>query len=203
MAIRSRLRGFGLALVLAGAAGLAGAQAPAAEPPRWVLDAERTFVHWEVLHFGTSTMRGRFGPVPGELRWDPASGRGRLGLVIDTTTLSTGLGIFDARLKRDDLLDTAAHPQAFFTAGSLVLRPGATTSQEVRGELTLKGQSAPLALRALRFGCRPAAGAEPEVCGGDFEARFERSAFGMSFGLPFIGDTVRLLVQVEARRAPG
>jgi polyisoprenoid-binding protein YceI len=199
-AIRFGLRGVGLALALANATGLAVAQTAAAELPRWVLDAERSFVHWELLHFNTSTMRGRFGPVQGELRYDPRSGRGSLGLVIDTTTQSTGLAIFDARIRRDDLLDTAAFPQAFFSVGSFRLQPGNPGPQELRGEFTLKGQSAPLALRTIRFACRSASTAGPEVCGGDFEARFERSAFGISFGLPFVADTVRLLVQVEARR---
>lgn len=171
--------------------------------PRWVLDADRSWVHWEIVHFGTSTMRGRIGPVRGDVLWDRSSGQGRLGLVIDTTTLDTGLKIFDARIRRDDLLATEAHPQAFFSAGNFRLRADGAPGQEIRGEFTLKGQSAPLALRSLRFACRPGASAgESEVCGGDFEATFNRSEFGMSFGLPFVADAVRLVIQVEARRAP-
>jgi polyisoprenoid-binding protein YceI len=189
-------------LLLAAALALpAQAQGTAASLPRWTLDADRSWVHWEIVHFGTSTMRGRFGPVRGEVLWDRASGQGRLGLVIDTTTLDTGLKIFDARIRRDDLLATEAHPQAFFSSGSFRLRTDALGKQELRGEFTLKGTSAPLALRALRFGCRPATAGEAEVCGGDFEATFNRSEFGLSFGLPFVADAVRLVVQVEARRA--
>ena len=39
-----------------------------------------------------------------------------------------------------------------------------------------------------------------EVCGGDFEAELSRGTFGMSFGLPFVADRVRLKIQVEAVR---
>jgi polyisoprenoid-binding protein YceI len=39
-----------------------------------------------------------------------------------------------------------------------------------------------------------------EVCGGDFEAEFERSAFGIVFGSPFVADRVRLVIQVEGIR---
>ena len=176
--------------------------AQASELPRYTLDSERSFVHWEVVHFSTSTMRGRFGPLAGEVRYDPASGRGSLGLVIDTTTLSTGFRIFDSRLRQPDLFSTEAYPQAFFSAGAFRLVPGSAAPQELRGEVTIKGSSAPLALRAIRFSCRPATATTAEVCGGDFEAQLLRSDFGMSFGLPFIADAVRLVIQVEARREP-
>jgi polyisoprenoid-binding protein YceI len=190
-------------LLLAAALALpAQAEGTAAALPRWALDPDRSWVHWEIVHFGTSTMRGRFGPVRGEVLWDRNSGHGRLGLVIDTTTLDTGLKIFDARIRREDLLATEGHPQAYFSSGAFRLRPDVPGPQELRGEFTLKGTSAPLGLRTLRFGCRPATSSQAEVCGGDFEASFNRSEFGMSFGLPFVADTVRLVIQVEAQRLP-
>ena len=51
---------------------------------------------------------------------------------------------------------------------------------------------------ARRFACRSDEGTE--VCGGDFEGELLRSDFGATFGLPFVADRVRLLVQVEGRR---
>jgi polyisoprenoid-binding protein YceI len=39
-----------------------------------------------------------------------------------------------------------------------------------------------------------------EVCGGDFEAELLRSDFGSTFGLPFVGNKVRLLISVEGIR---
>jgi polyisoprenoid-binding protein YceI len=75
---------------------------------------------------------------------------------------------------------------------------------EVRGEFTLRGVSQPLSLRAIRFACRPAApdegpSAGGEICGGDFEGEINRADFGATFGLPFIGSRVHLIVQVEGR----
>ena len=72
--------------------------------------------------------------------------------------------------------------------------------REVRGELTLRGTSRPLALRALRFRCYLNPLFRREVCGGDFEAELRRSEFGLDFALPVVGDRVRLLIQVEALR---
>jgi polyisoprenoid-binding protein YceI len=39
-----------------------------------------------------------------------------------------------------------------------------------------------------------------QVCGGDFEAEFDRSDFGITFGLPLVGNQVRLQISVEGRR---
>lgn len=68
----------------------------------------------------------------------------------------------------------------------------------VTGEFTLRGVGQPLRLVAQRFRCclQPLIGRE--VCGGDVEAEFNRSSLGITHSLPFMGDTVRLKIQVEA-----
>jgi polyisoprenoid-binding protein YceI len=172
------------------------AAAAQAQPVVYRLDPQHTFVHFEVLHFGTSTTRGRFGPVEGVVMLDRTRGAGELGLRIKTAGVSTGLGIFDARLREADLLDSAGHPEAFFVASTF--RFEGPRLAEVRGEFTLRGVSRALSLVARQFGCRP----EPtgEVCGGEFEAELRRSEFGATFGAPLVGDRVRLRVQVEGRR---
>ena len=180
-----------LALILV----LAAAPAPAA-PAIYVLDPEHTFVHFEVQHFGTSTSRGRFGPVTGEVTLDRAAGRGDLGLRITTANVDTGMAIFNARLRQADLLASSEFPEAFFVARNF--RFEGDRVAEVRGEFTFRGVSQPLSLRARHFGCRQDSGAE--VCGGDFEGELLRSDFGATYLLPLIGDRVRLTVQVEARR---
>jgi len=169
-----------------------------AEPLTYSLDPTRSFVHFEFLHFGTSTSRGRFGPVTGEVVLDRAAGRGELGLRIATASVDTGLAIFNARLRQADLLASEAYPEAFFVARNF--RFDGQRLVEVRGELTLRGVSQPLSLNAIRFACRQDAQRQVEVCGGDFEATINRSDFGASFGLPLVSDSVRLLVQVEGVR---
>ncbi|MBL8333481.1 MAG: YceI family protein [Rubrivivax sp.] len=108
---RGAVKAAGLALV----AGLV-AGAAAAAPVDYLFTPTHSFVHFEVLHFGASTLRGRFGPVPGELTLDPAAGRGRLALTIDLRTLDTGFRLLDARLRQPDLLDIGNQPQAWFVA---------------------------------------------------------------------------------------
>jgi polyisoprenoid-binding protein YceI len=174
-----------------------GAGTPAlAEPAAFRLDTERSFVHFEVLHFGTSTSSGRFGPVTGEVTLDRTAGRGEVGLRIDTAGVDTGLPVFNARLRQPDLLASTEYPEAYFVARNF--RFEGQRVVEVRGEFTLRGVSRPLSLHARHFACREDEG--NEVCGGDFTGEILRSDFGATYLLPFVADRVRLLVQVEGRR---
>ncbi len=180
------------------AAGALLAVAAGAAPVRYELDPETTFVHFEVLHFGTSTLRGRIGPVRGEVVLDRAAGSGELGLRVATAGVDTGMKILDARLRQGDLLDSGSSPEAFFVARRFRFEGDALA--EVRGEFTLRNVSVALSLKALRFACRQDAERGAEVCGGDFEGFVNRSDFGMTYLLPLVADRVRLVVQVEGVR---
>ncbi len=187
-------------LALPAALGLAGAMPAAAEPLTYRFDPAHSWVHFEVLHFGTSTIRGRIGPVIGSVTLDAAAGRGEVSLAVPTTSVSTGIGVFDARLREDDLLASTAHPVAWFVATRFQFDGERVVS--LRGEFTWRGVSQPLTLSALRYACRSdtTVAAPVQVCGGDFEGELLRSDFGATFGLPFVANRVRLVVQVEGRR---
>jgi polyisoprenoid-binding protein YceI len=172
----------------------------AAQPISYRFDPSHSFVHFEVMHFGTATLRGRFGPLDGLATLDLRAGKGQVSLSVPTQAVSTGLAVLDSRLRQDDLLDSTAYPQAYFVAERFVFE--GDTLREVRGEFTLRGTSRPLTLRAQRFACGTHPVLQRDWCGGDFEAELQRSDYGMTFGLPFVANRVRLLIQVEAIQAP-
>jgi len=172
----------------------------AAEPVVYWLDPAHSWVHFEVLHFGTSTIRGRIGPVRGSVTLDRAAGHGEVGLVVPTASVDTGVAVFNDRLRQDDLLASAAYPDAYFVSSKLSLQGDRVLA--LRGEFTWRGVSQPLTLTALRFACRQddAEGRRVEVCGGDFEGEVLRNEYGATFGLPLVANRVRLQVQVEGWR---
>jgi polyisoprenoid-binding protein YceI len=174
---------------------LGAAPSASAQPVTYTLLPDLSQVTFKVLHFGTSTTRGRFAGLTGEVVLDRSKGTGEVGLRINTASVDTGISFFNARLRQDDLLASTAHPEAFFVARNFKFDGDRVL--ELRGEFTWRGVSQPLSLRAVRFACRQVEGAEQ--CGGDFEGELLRSAFGATFGLPLVGDRVRLLVQAEAR----
>jgi polyisoprenoid-binding protein YceI len=188
-----------LTCALGAVAALALAAAAQAEPVRYRFDPTHTFVHFELTHFGTSTIRGRLGPLNGEVELDRAARRGRVQVEIDTSLASTGVSVLDARLKEGDMLSVQAHPKAYLVAERIEF-DDAGKVKSLRGEFTLRGVGMPLTLTALRFNCYTSPLFRREVCGGEFEGQFNRSAVGITHSLPFVSDTVRLLVQVEAMR---
>jgi polyisoprenoid-binding protein YceI len=160
----------------------------------FTLDPDHSFVHFEVQHFGTSTTRGRFGPVRGVVLLDRAAGRGELSLRIPTASVDTGIAVFNARLRQADLLASneitpkpSSWPHAFASKASTWPRCAASS------RCAASASPCPCMPRTL-----PAGRGHGEVCGGDFEGELLRSDFGASFGLPLVGDRVRLKVQVEA-----
>jgi polyisoprenoid-binding protein YceI len=167
------------------------------------LDPTHTTVHWEVVHMGTSTSRGRFESISGQAVFDPGQ-RLEVDIQIDTASVSTGIRPFDNVLKGSNFLAVTEHPRARFVAGDVRWGPTGLAPAELRGEITLRGRTQPLTLTAERWHCgnNPIFGRE--VCGGDFTAVLSRSAFGMGFASSMADDRVRLMVQVEAiRTEPG
>ena len=168
-----------------------------AAPVTYQLDPDHTFVTFEVLHFGTSTLRGRIGPVTGEVTVDRGARSGDLRLRIPVATVETGVRALDARLKQPDLLATIEYPEAYFVATRFRF-DAAGGVKEVRGEFTLRGVGEPLSLFARSFACRHDERLKRDVCGGDFVGDLQRHRFGANFGEPFVSDDVHLVVQVEA-----
>jgi polyisoprenoid-binding protein YceI len=164
----------------------------------YALDASHTRVHWEVRHFGTSTSRGRFDNVTGHLQRNADTGLGEVSISLATASVNTGVAPLDSVL-RGSYLASRENPQAYFVANGWRWQAGAPL--EVRGEFTLRGVSRPLVLRAPLLTCTTHPMLKREVCGADLEADLRRSDFGITDGLPFIGDRVHLLIQVEAIRS--
>ena len=179
-----------LALAAAGVANLAQAQTYNADPTH-------TFVNFEVKHYGTSTLRGRFDKKEGSVTIDRAAKTGKVDFTIDMTSVSTGVAPLDTHLKSKDFFNAAENPTAKFVGDKFAFDGSKLSS--VTGTLTMAGKSLPVTLTATNFNCYDNAMLKREVCGGDFETTIKRSDWGVSYGLTYgIPDNVRLLVQVEA-----
>ncbi|MEO8122723.1 MAG: YceI family protein [Burkholderiales bacterium] len=164
----------------------------------YVIDPTHTFVYFEAPAFGLSTQRGRFDRTRGEVEFDRLGRSASVEVRITTASLSTGVAALDLRLCAADMLDCNAHPQALFRATKFAFDSSGKPT-EVQGDLTLRGQTLPLTLRAQRFSCYPNLLLLREVCGGDFETALEPAAFGMAAGAASgLPKDIRLFIQVEA-----
>jgi polyisoprenoid-binding protein YceI len=172
----------------------------AAQPaPNFAIDPTHTFVNYEIGHFATTTNRGRFSTKDGTLFFDRVGRTGRIEVVMDISSVNTGVDFLNRQMQGKDFFNVAEHPTGSFASDRFVF-DGDKVS-EVHGKLTLLGKTHPVVLKAQRFGCYQSPLIKREVCGGDFEANIQRSLWGVSWGLTFgFEDNVRLLIQVEAIR---
>lgn len=185
--------------LIATAALAATATLAQATPATYAIDPTHTVATFEALHFGTSTNRGRLGRTAGTVVLDKVGKTGKVDLTIDLGTLSTGVGPFDSHLKGADFFDVANHPTARFVGERFVF--DGDKVKEVSGQLTLRGKTAPVTLKAVRFNCFDHPMLKREVCGGDFEAVVQRSVFGVNWGLQMgVADDTRVIIQAEAIR---
>ncbi|MFT7722649.1 MAG: YceI family protein [Roseateles sp.] len=180
-----------LTALLAAAAGAAQAQSAT-----YAIEPTHTQVYFEAKHFGTSTNRGRWDKKEGTVTLDKAAKTGKVELTLDMASISTGIGPFDGHLKGNDFFAAEQFPTAKFVGDKFTFDGDKVTS--VSGMLTLRDRTNPVTLTATSFNCYENPRLKREICGGDFEATLQRSQWGMTYGLPGIPDTVRLLIQVEA-----
>jgi polyisoprenoid-binding protein YceI len=178
------------------AAALCAAAAAQAEPASYAIEPTHTFVTFEVLHFGTSTSRGRFDRKEGMVEFDRAAKTGKVDVTIETDSINTGTAPFNSHLAGKDFFNAAEFPTARFVSERFAFNGDKLS--EVAGSLTLLGKTLPVVLKASHFNCYNHPRLKREVCGGDFETTIQRSQWGMNYGLPGIPDPIRLLVQVEA-----
>ncbi|HET6786597.1 MAG TPA: YceI family protein, partial [Aquabacterium sp.] len=160
------------------------------------IDPTHTFVTFEAKHFGTSTNRGRFDKKQGTVTLDKEAKTGKAEITIDMGSINTGTAPFDGHLKSKDFFNAEAFPTATFVGDKFVFDGDKVV--EVSGHLTMLGKRQSVTLKATGFGCYENPRLKREVCGGDFETTLQRDAYGMSYGLPFIPNDIKLVIQVEA-----
>ncbi|MEZ5645412.1 MAG: YceI family protein [Burkholderiaceae bacterium] len=181
--------------LLAAAATLA--TAGLAQAAEYQIDPNHTNVTWEQVHFGTSTNRGRWAKKSGTVQFDRAAKTGKVELTLDMDSVDTGVAPFNKHLKGDDFFAADKFPTATFVSDEFVF-DGDKVS-EVKGKLTLRGQTHPVTLKATRFNCFEHPSLKREICGGDFEATIKRSLWGVNWGLTMgVPDDTKLTIQAEA-----
>jgi len=162
----------------------------------YTVDPAHTYPHFSVSHLGFSTMQGRFDKSSGKVTLDRAAKTGSVDIAIEAASVSTGFAKRDEHLKSPDFFNAAEFPTITYKSSSMKFKGDAPAS--VEGNLTLLGVSKPVTLTIDAFKC----GAHPmnkkDVCGAGASGQFKRSDFGMKFGLPGVGDDIKLVFEVEA-----
>jgi polyisoprenoid-binding protein YceI len=187
-------------------AGAAGAQSDAltktptqVRSGTYVLDPAHGKITWSVDHMGFSTYVGQFTDVSATLNLDSANpSASKLDATVRTASAGTFSDGLDKHLKTADFFDVAKHPTATFRATSI--RPTDADSADIAGNLTLRGVTRPILIRAdfNQAGVNPLD--KIYSVGFDGHAKIKRSDFGINYGLPALGDEVTLHFEAEFKQ---
>lgn len=169
-----------------------------AESGVYKIDPAHTKAIWEAKHFGTSTNRGHWEKIDGEITLDKAAKSGKVDVTIDMSSINTGIAPFNNHLKGPDFFDVANHPTARFVGDQLKFDGDKVV--EVAGNMTIRGKTNPVVLKATSYNCYENPRLKREVCGGDFETVIKRSAYDVNWGLveKFTSDDIKVTIQAEA-----
>lgn len=165
----------------------------------YTIDPPHTYAHFSISHLGFSTMQGRFDKSSGKVTLDRAAKSGSMDIAIESASVSTGFAKRDEHLKSPDFFNAAEFPSITYKSSAVKFKGDVPAS--VEGNLTLMGVTKPVKLTIEAFKC----GADPmdplkqkQKCGAAASTQIKRSDFGIKFGLPAIGDDVKLVFEVEA-----
>lgn len=181
-------------LIIAFVASLSAGSACAVD--NYTIDPAHTYPSFEADHMGMSVWRGKFTKSSGSVSLDRAAKTGTLDIVIDTDSLDFGLAAMDKHAKSPDMFNVGKFPSATYKSKSFTFNGDKLVA--INGELTLLGVTKPVALTVNKFKCAMSPRLKREVCGADASAEFNRSDFGMNFGVPTFSPAVKLAIQVEA-----
>lgn len=169
-----------------------------AAPEKFDLDATHTFPSFEVNHMGFSVMRGFFQETSGSMELDREAKTGKLAAVIQTNSIIAGQQALIDRLKGGEFFNTAEFPTATVKIDNFKFEGDKPV--EAQGKLTLLGISKSITLQINQPRCDTRALDRKYICGADVSTTIKRSDWGMKAYVPFVGDDVKIRVEVEAVR---
>jgi polyisoprenoid-binding protein YceI len=168
----------------------------AAHAESYTVDPAHTYPHFSISHLGFSTMQGRFDKTSGKITLDRAAKSGSVDITIEAASVSTGFAKRDEHLKSPDFFNAAEFPSITYKSSAVKFK--GDTPATVEGNLTMLGVSKPVTLTIDAFKCGTNPMNKKEECGAAASGQFKRSDFGMKYGLPGVGDDIKLEFEVEA-----
>lgn len=171
--------------------------APAFAAPQPVeIDLSHTRVWFYVNHLGFSDMYGDFTKFDIDLKVDPENlANSTVRASIDTSTVDMRHEGLNKHLKNADFFNVEQHPSMSFET------TGVTQNGEgklaVAGNLTLLGVTKPVTLDVTvnKIGEHPMR--KTPWVGFNATATIKRSDFGMSYGVPAVGDDIKISIGLE------
>ncbi len=166
----------------------------------WIPDKAHSEVDFTIVHLSLSKVRGHFGNIEGTIIMNDADiTKSTVNVIIDVSTVYTGVGPRDSDLKSANFFDVAQFPKASFVSTS-VKKSGMGLT--ISGDLTLHGVTKPVVLQAEPPN-GPATGMDHKPHSG-FSATttISRTAFGIApkYPVAVVGDEVKVTIDLDVAK---
>ena len=167
----------------------------------YTLDPSHASILFKIDHLGYSTYVGRFERFEASLTGDPASPESaQVTATVDMTSLNIANPDFATELMGPDWLDAEGFPQASFKTYGLKIV--GENEADISGDLTLKGKTQVVIIRARLNGSAYDRLRGADVVGFSATLPISRSAFGIDKYAGLITDEVLLEIEAEFVRTP-
>lgn len=174
-----------------------------AQVEQYDFDKAHTQIVFFVNHLGFSNSMGKFLDWDGHYILDRDNPENsRIDVTIHTASIEMNDERWNNHMKNEDFFDVENYPHMTFKSTNVEVT-GEDTAR-VTGDLTLLGQTHPVVLDVVhnKSDYHPMR-SEVFVSGFSATGSLKRSEFGMDYGLPLVGDEVRIVLEVEGfRRDP-
>src|SRR5512134_539867 len=171
---------------------------------KWEIDSGHSSIHFMVRHLVLAKVRGKFTRWSGSLTAEPGDPeRASVDVVIDASSIDTGVAERDAHLRSADFFDAANHPEITFR--SRESQPVGNGRLSVAGDLSIRGITHPVTLD-IEFAGRAKDPWGNERAGFTAKTSIDRKEFGLTWnqaletGGLMVGERVDIEIDVEAVR---
>jgi polyisoprenoid-binding protein YceI len=160
----------------------------------YAVESTHAQIQWSTSHFGFNDYFGLFGSPTGTLSLDPANlNASKVSISVPVSSNVTSSEKLTAHMLKADFLNAEKFPTATFESTSVV---ATDKSAKIAGNLTLLGVTKPVVLDTTFSGAGKNAYNGKETVGFHATTTIKRSYFGMKYGLPLVGDDVKLNISV-------
>lgn len=166
---------------------------------RYTFDKAHTQILFFVDHLGFSMSQGEFHDYEGGFTFDRENPAGSsIDVTIKTASIDMDDEKWDAHMKNADFFNVAQFPDMVFKSTEIAVT-GENTA-DITGDLTILGVTKPVVLKTVynKSDIHPFSG--KYVSGFSATTTVKRSEFGMTYGVPGVGDDVEVRIEVEGER---
>ncbi len=170
-----------------------------AAPETYEFDKVHTQILFFVSHLGFSMSQGEFHDYEGTIIFDQENPQNSsVNVTIKTDSIDMDDEKWDKHMRNEDFFDVKKYPTMTFK--STEINVTGENMADIKGDLTILDVTKPIILKTTfnKAGVHPFS--KRYVSGFSANAEIKRSEFGIDYGLPGVGDTVNIRIEVEAVR---